>query len=362
MKNRLNLFKEGFIQNYFKNHSITQLVVKWSRNNSLPGFSNVPIFDVVAFIYRELKRESIVTRANSIAFSFFLALFPMLISFFTLIPLVLPLFADYITPFISDDLMVRVNGEIDLSQTVIAQFKVLLSSVHIIPASVVAPLLEFIDSVLFKPRFGLLSVGFFLALYYSSNGMMSMMSGFEKSYPSSFKPRNFITKRLVSIQLTSIMVALVLASVFLIIFGNSIILWVGEFIANDGVISFFITILRWLAVIALYYFGIGVIYRYGPSVNEKFPISNPGTSMATILSLLSSLGFALFVNSPYSKYDSLYGPIGTIMVIMLWIQINAFILLIGFELNASILVNRNLIKIRKDEDENLSIEPVDEEE
>ena len=346
----MKLFRKGYIRKYIIEHPITKKLVAWAKHNSLPGFSNVPIYDVIAFIYQELQHESIITRSNSIAFSFFLALFPMLISFFTLIPLILPFFADYITPLISDDIMVKVNGEIDLSQTIIAQFKELMLSVHIIPNSVVQPLLDFIDSVLFKPRFGLLSIGFFLAIYYSSNGMMSMMNGFEKSYKCSFKPRNFLVKRLISIQLTTIMVALVLASIFLILFGNSIIIWLGGFINYDGVTNFFLSILRWIAVIALYYFGIGMIYRYGPSAKERFPISNPGTTMATILSLLSSVGFALFVNSPYSKYDSLYGPIGTIMVIMLWIQINAFILLIGFELNASIVVNRDLIKLKNTSD------------
>ena len=346
----MKLFQKGFIRKYITNHPITRRLVQWAKHNSLPGFFNVPLFDVIKFIYQELKHESIITRANSIAFSFFLALFPMLISFFTLIPLILPYFSDYIIPLISDDLLVKVNGEVDLAQTIITQFKNLMLSVHLLPDSAIKPLLEFIDSILFEPRFGLLSIGFFLAIYYSSNGMLSMMNGFEKSYKCSFKPRNFLIKRLISIQLTSIMIALVFASIFLIIFGNSIIIWIGGLINNDVVGNIFLTILRWLTVLALYYFGIGMIYRYGPSANEKFPISNPGTTMATILSLMSSLGFALFVNSPYSKYNYLYGSIGTIMVIMLWIQINAFILLIGFELNASIIVNRDLKRLEKKED------------
>ena len=60
--------------------------MNWAKTHSLPGFFKVPIFDVVVFVLQELKRYDLMTRANAIAFSFFLSLFPALIALFTMLP------------------------------------------------------------------------------------------------------------------------------------------------------------------------------------------------------------------------------------------------------------------------------------
>ena len=82
---------------------------------------------------------------------------------------------------------------------------------------------------------------------------------------------------------------------------------------------------------------------------RKFRFITPGATLAAILSILSSVVFSFFVDN-FGSYNKLYGSIGTVIVIMVWIQLNAFILLIGFELNASIAVNRDLKKKVKEAD------------
>ena len=74
---------------------------------------------------------------------------------------------------------------------------------------------------------------------------------------------------------------------------------------------------------------------------------SPGAILATILSLATSFGFAFFINN-FSKYNEIYGSIGALIIIMIWLQLNAYILLIGFELNASIAVNRDLLEEKSD--------------
>lgn len=101
--------------------------------------------------------------------------------------------------------------------------------------------------------------------------------------------------------------------------------------------------MRWMATLSLVYFSIGVLYRFGASLSRKISIFSPGTTLATVLSVIASLGFSYYVNE-FGRYDQLYGSIGAIMVFMLWIQLNALALLIGYELNASITGNRDLKK------------------
>jgi membrane protein len=88
-------------------------------------------------------------------------------------------------------------------------------------------------------------------------------------------------------------------------------------------------------VVGLIYYSIAFIYKYAPAVEKKWKLISPGTILSTFLSIMATLGFSYFVNN-FGKYNALYGSIGTIIVFMAVIYINALVLIIGFELNVSI--------------------------
>jgi len=94
-------------------------------------------------------------------------------------------------------------------------------------------------------------------------------------------------------------------------------------------------------ILLLFYTAISTIYRLGPSTKRKFPFISPGATVATLLCILTSVGFSFFVNE-FGRYNQIYGSLGTLIVVMVWLNLNALILLIGFELNAAIAVNRDL--------------------
>lgn len=344
------------IQAKIANLPVLKELIDWSKMNSLPGFLRVPIYDVLTFLINEVRQENLITRANSIAFSVFLSLFPTLLAFFTLIPIILPLFSDIILPLVNPELVVvETNGVVNFQKTLLAQFSDILYEIPVIPTSVHSQLTNFMSNILLEPRFGLLSFGFVLALFFATNGMNTLMRGFEKSHPTTFKKRNILEKRWIALKLVLLMGTLVASSVLFIILGNSFISWLFGFINASGLAAFFITFLRFVIMFLLFYFGITFLYRWGAPTLRKFNFFSPGAMLSTILSLITSWGFALYVNN-YSLYNELYGSIGTIIVTMLWIQINAFILLVGFELNAAIAVNRDLKKVLAKQKEELEEE------
>jgi len=200
---------------------------------------------------------------------------------------------------------------------------------------------QFIYNIISEPRYGLLSFGFLLAIIFASNGMLALMQGFEKSYDKTFKKRGGIKKRLIAILLTFQVGILVIGSVVLVILGNFLVELITEFIHLDFLSVLLLNATRWLGILVLYYLGIAIIYRYGVPVHKKFHIFSPGATLATLLCIISSLAFSYYVNQ-FNTYNELYGSIGTIIVLMLWVQLNSLILLIGFELNASIAINRDL--------------------
>jgi len=303
----------------------------WAKRRSLPGFSRVPIYDVVVFTTNEIQRFDLFLRANAIAYSFFLALFPALISLFTLLPHLRKYFLHYL-PNEGDHFEDVLQHEIQ----------------QIVPGDVGLHISNFIEDLTTNPRVGLLSFGFFLALFFASNGMLALMQGFEKSYARTFIKRNALSKRGIASMLTFLLAFLLLASVVLIILGNQIIHAAGAWTGWNRVTEWSISILRWLTIVSVYYFGIAIIYRFGAAVRRKFRWFSPGATLATILCLLTSLIFSFYVDN-FGNYNKLYGSFGTIIVTMLWLQLNALGLLIGFELNAGIAINRDLKQAREDE-------------
>ncbi len=336
------------IRNFIFNLPIIVNVLDWSKTHSLPGFFKVPIYDVVIFILNEIKRDALTSRANSVAFSFFLSIFPGIIFIFTLIPYVLPYFDYLIIPYIQEELLVRsASGEVDFSATIISQIGYLLSEVKILPENARKEITEMISKLATQTHGGRLYFVLILTVFFSSNGMMTLFRGFEKSHSNTFKKRSVLKKRMVAILLTMLIAFLVLVAVFLIVLGQTPLEAILTYFNANRFQTTMVQILKWIIVLALFYSGISLIYRYGASTFVKFKWFSPGATLATILTILSSIIFSVYVED-FSTYNDLYLSFGTIIVIMLWIQINAFVLLLGFELNASIAVNRDL-KIAKEE-------------
>lgn len=295
---------------------IVKQILDFTKKYSMPGFDGIPIYNVVSFVIQEVQKDNISTRANSIAFSFFLSIFPFTIFIFTLLPH-LPFTADY----------VKTIGE---------------SLKNFLPANAHEFLMNIIYDITSIKRKGLLSVGFFLALFFSSSGMLTLMSGFDKTYDITFKNRPYFRKYLIAIGLTIIMGLLFLASVVLVVLSGP--LWHLIDSHNQLPISSEVIIktLGWFVIFFLLYTGFTMIYKFGPSMYRRVKYINPGSLLSTILSILTSVGFSWFVDQ-FGRYNELYGSIGALIVILLWLQYNAYILVIGFELNAAIAVNKDIL-------------------
>jgi len=295
--------------------------IRFAKTTSFAGFNGIPLFDVLVFIQKEIQRDDIVTRANSVAYSFFLALFPALIFLITILPYV-PI----------DNITENIKMYLDT----------------ILPSDAEGFIFNTLEDLTTIPRGGVLSLGVLLALLFSSNGMMELMNGFDKSYEFTFKKRGFIKKRGLALALTALLGLLLITSAVLIVLGNLILGYVFNFFELGSFTRIGFEIIKWIVVIVLIYSVIAFIYRFGPAMKQRFSFFSPGTTLASGFTILSSVAFSFFVNN-FGTYNKIYGSIGAIIVLMVWLQIIALILLIGFELNASIAVQRDLKKEKADQ-------------
>jgi membrane protein len=279
-----------------------------SKKVILPGFDGVPLFDVIKFFKEQIRRVGLTERASAVSYNFIMSIPPSCLFLFTLIPQL---------PFIRK-----------------GQIKRQLHSIirDIIPADTYNKgIITFVDSFFKEDHIALLSFGFLLLIFFASNGMMGLMRSFNKNYIG-FEKRTGLNTRMVAIKLTVIIMGLILACLLLLIAQNAVLKWIG--IKNTVVLQF-ISVVRWLFIVALIFYAIGFIYKYAPAIKKRFRLFSPGAILATFLSILTTLGFSIFVNN-FGKYNALYGSIGTIIVLMIIIYINSLVLLIGYELNVSI--------------------------
>ena len=326
---------------WISNLPILKQFLDWTKVYSFPGFSGVPIYNIIVFIYKEMMRDNITTRANSVAFSLFLAIFPFIIFLFTLLPY---LFApEDFTSFLAG--ILPKSEALPESGSYIDILSEYLS--NILPKNANEYLLGVIEGIIGIKREGLLSLGFFLAIFFASSGMLTLMSGFDKSYEESYKTRSYFKKRVVAFSLTMLLSILFIASFIFLIIGNLILAYISERMGLTNSSIWLITLVKSVAAVLLLYTGITLIYKYGPTLKKRIPFINPGSILATVLSIITSIGFSYFINN-FGRYNELYGSIGALIVIMLWLQFNAFVILIGYELIASIAVNRDLINDRED--------------
>lgn len=275
-----------------------------SKRIVLPGFEGLSLYLVTKFFFKGLRNGALNMRATSLSFSFFLALFPTVIFLFTLIP--------YIP---------------------IQDFNAYLFGLmqKIMPAAAFEATESTITDILSNKKGGLLSLGFFTALYFSTNGFNAMINAFNETYHE-IETRKPLQQRLVSFYMLFLTVILLSVSITILIYSE---FGFKHIQLNNKALFYVINIFKWLIVGGMCYAIISFNYFIGPKRKKGWRFFSAGSMFATVFIIIATMGFAYYVNN-FGNYNKLYGSIGTLIVIMMMIYINSLILLLGFDLNVSI--------------------------
>ena len=281
---------------------------EWINKLVLPGFDGLPIRQVITFVLKGFRKGVLVTRASSIAFNLLMALLPASIFLFTLIPFI-PIH--------------------NFQKELIRLFENILPSnaFNFLEATI-------IDIVTRKSR-GLLLIMFAATVLFSTNGIHAIIHAFVVS-AHSFKTRSWLHQRKISVILLTIVTFMTFAGGMLIIFEKVAVDRLVEYhIIKRTLVINILIFLKWMVIILLVFLTISFLYYYAPARRSGFRFFSAGSTLATILFLMTSLGFSAYVNK-FGQYNKLYGSIGTLMVILIWLYLNSIAILIGFELNVSI--------------------------
>lgn len=285
------------------NSSVYQTLSEWSKKIHIPGFEGLSLFEIISFLNDALKKGGLATKAAAIAFGVFLAFFPSIIFFLSLIP------------FVPID-----NFQHDLLAEIFS----------LMPDGIRPMVEETIHDLILKKHSAVLSIGFLLTFYFASNSINSVLTAFNSSFQFEVK-RNPIKQRLISFGLLIVFSILVILAIAIILFGESVISWLDLGIASTIALNIF----KWLIILFLLFLAISLLYNLGNPERVKWKIISAGTSLTTVVIILTSLGFSYYIDN-FGKFNELYGSIGSLIAFLIWIQICSRILLIGFELSAKV--------------------------
>lgn len=282
----------------------------WLRNVSLPGNKGVSLYDVLSYFFASIFNGQIWQRAKGVAFSFLTALPPMLIFLFTLIA------------------YFPVDG---IQNELLAQFK------DIIPEKVFSPIANTVNDVMGHRHSSLLSIGFITSIILAANGMNGIMTSFNFANQT-IEKRPWITRYLLSIGLVFLLFVILVLELTLLMGYKYMVLWLLQagVVPHTKFSLLLLNIIRWALMVFMLLLVLSVIYYVTPVKKQRVGFFSSGAVLATIMFLGLNGALQIYFNN-FNRYNLLYGSIGTLLVIMLWVLLNCLVLLVGYELNTSIL-------------------------
>ena len=299
---------------------IINWLVAFLKRIKLPGFEGLSFYDLIEMYFFGIVKGTLSTRASSIAFSLFMALFPLLIFLITLIP--------FVIPYVSIG-----NENFDF------QFLSFLEA--FLPRATGDYFSEIYQQIKDQKRGGLLSSAFVISIFLMTNGVNAIFAGFESSYHVELI-RNFFRQYAVALMVGLILSILLIVGAVVFVYIDFYILgYVNEFATRSNVMELgqrdilVVQIFKVLFFAGLSYLITAILYYFGTKEGRNAKFFSAGALMTTLLFMLTSYLFGVYVEK-FARYNELYGALGGLLILMVFIWLNSNILLLGFELNATL--------------------------
>ena len=294
------------VEEKLKKIPVVRNVVKLLQLIKLPGFGGFSLYDLLETYTLGIIKGTFSSRASSIAYSFFMAIFPFLLFILNVIP------------------YIRIEN---------FQARFLIFIQELLPPQTQDFFYPVIEDIALNPRSSLLSVTFFLTMFLTANGVNAIFSAFEYSFYVTIN-RGFFRQYFISFLVSIFLAVIILITVGAILYGEYFInfLTADEYIQNE---IFWINVLQFGLFALMLYIVVATLYHFGVKEGRETSFFSIGALVTTLLFLLTTYFFGVYINN-FSQYNELYGSIGALLIMMVYIWINSNLLLLGFELNISL--------------------------
>lgn len=313
---------------------IINWLAKLLKKIKLPAFEGLSLYDLIEMYFSGIIQGALSTRASSIAFSLFMAIFPLLIFLLSLLPFLIP--------------YIKIGGETNFE----ADFLSFLES--FLPTATGDYFENIFIQIKDQKRGGLLSSTFILSIFLVANGVNAIFGGFENSYHVNLT-RSFFRQYLYALMVGLILSILIIVGAIVFVYAEFYIVeYASDFagktygVSTDEADIVGVKISKILFFMLLSYLTTSILYYFGTAEGRKGRFFSEGALMTTLLFVFTSYLFGVYVEK-FARYNELYGTLGGLLILMVFIWLNSNILLLGFELNATLNALRNNLKNRNDQ-------------
>ncbi len=324
MSEEVNENIEDEIEHKLERLPVIKYFVKLLKQIGLPALEGMTLYAFLRLYAKGIVKGAVTSRASAIAFSFFTAIFPFLLLIIILIP------------------YIPVDG-FEL------KFREFLDS--LLPPQTSSFFFDNIfQNIYTDGNAGLISTVFLLSIFLMANGISALFSGFESSYHQQLT-RSVVRQYLYSIGVALILVFLLIVTIAVLgyfqIYVIQRILYImdreGYETQKEGI--FLVAVAKYVFFVLMVYISTATLYYYGTKEGKHSKFFSAGAMLTTILIIVFSYLFGIYVTY-FSTYNELYGSIGALLILLFYIWLISNIVLLGFELNATIrrLRKQNLKK------------------
>ncbi|RLD42334.1 MAG: hypothetical protein DRI86_11845 [Bacteroidetes bacterium] len=276
---------------------------------SFPGFAGIAIYDVGELFIDAIIAGVLPQRAAAISYNFLMALFPTLLIIFALIPII------------------PIDGFHE---------ELLMFIVDFMPGDTDKKVIAILNEIITQPQNGVLSASLILSVWFATNGFNSIIVAFNSSVHIK-ESRSYLNVHKTAFVLFIVFFFINIFTITGFIFDKFIInSLVDQGYIVQGTSYYILIVIDWIIRVSMLFFQIAFIYWYAPAYKKRFRIISLGATFTTVVFIIVAFLFNIYISN-FSKYNVLYGSIATLIIIMVWLYISAFILLIGFEINTSIV-------------------------
>lgn len=294
------------IEKKLKSIPVVKHLFVFTKKITFESLQGLSLYDIIEMYILGIFKGAFSNRASAIAFSFFMALFPFALFILNLIPYIpIENFQDDFLYFVSQN----------------------------VPPNTYDAIQEIVYDILNNSYEGLLSSGFILSIFLMTNGINAILGGFELSEHITIT-RGFFKQYFIALAISIAFSLILIITVVAIIFFEVLIQKIKSsgFISND---VYLIELGRYIFLILMILITTAILYKFGTKETSKITFISYGAIFTTLLFIVSSYVFGIYVEK-FARYNELYGSIGTLLVLMFYIWINCVVLLLGFELNATL--------------------------
>ena len=282
-------------------------VVAKSKTMTLPGLMKVPLYDVMRFFGQSLSKGVVFQRAAAITYRVFVAVIPMIIALFSAIA------------FFGEDFRLTLMSLLES-----------ITPVYVWPA-----ISGMITDVVMRQNGTLSSFMFIIGIYFTIVCINGILVAMTSSYYTEEK-RNIFNQIMLSAKLMLLTFLIIVMVAAFFILASLTIRYVHTNYVNNPLLYYFVVhFIKWLLVYAAVYFLISIFYYLAPVKRGDYKFFSAGSSTCTIL-LVVLIWLLNIYFSNFDNYNLIYGSLGAIFAILLWINWSAAIFLICYDLNVSI--------------------------